>query len=1344
MATRNMTYGPYVIPTKSEADKKKAETQTKAWKAAKTEGRVPGPNHIKQAAAGVVEMTVADASKDGEWYRPSVLYQVPATVGVVNALFGRQFDNKTRTGRVINSSMERSALASERTNKTLGITYPKSTGEQLFRVGGSLAIPGSVVGKGAKLVGGTRAAKVVKNSASVTKAAKAAKKVKAKAAPIVAKVPKPVRTTAKVAGKTAVEIALPLRQTKTVKGTAALLAGTALAADQLSEKFDPGYESDLHTFDDNRPTDPFADMDLAAQEFAQQQAPDDQLRQDDPFYDIENPSQETIDAAEEKEQEDQWSTSEKVLAGLGIGLVGTYIARKALDGAIQNGDGEFARFAGKQFRRSGSGIGERTKTNIVQQDQPLRNRAEQWLSPQHAAEYNHNSDLISNTSIGDRTAHQLRKNGTLNVAQNYAKELNIDEQRMVDDALLAQSSLDDFNRTGTLSSLNLDRSGNPVTPAQLRTQVAATRANPKLVKYMDAVTKGYQDLLNYRVARGLLSPEKAAEMRAKRPNYVRMSRDLETEAKAGEATPFNANEQRAPGFARNEGEKLGVQGTTGVGSPLNALMDDWAQTIRHAEHNDLRGHWLENMAKSGATTEIDGKTVPLVQRVKNGVKPATSEGIHQVFRSGKAAIYKVNDAILSNSLEYAPRASIPLLENMRQIAQNTYTGPVASLFNWFSFVTSPIYDASAGIALKPNNMHLGVVNEVLSKIHPKASIGVLDPTAILTGYTGAPRYFIHDMQKVMADNLTQQLMREHSWLRSAIGDQNVTALRDSLQKAYSNSINSQMHEFGMTSRTMHGSPDPAAVMSGLEDLTPDFKLAMAKQLEVDTFAARAKGEVGPLKPILQKGKTQLARARATSFAKLYAHLLEASHNGFRYSALAANKGKGLSPKELASQIRRISVDSSQHGSNNTLNKVASAIPYANLSIQSLAALGGTPKARLAKNILALAIPALAAHYVTMATDRDAYEQHVGKSAEQKAASITMFGGAELKIAPELRLFFSPLMTVLDHATGMNTGEWNRSSLEAMFNWIDNPEPDEDLRRDMKDVLWADVVAANPLNPEAFPPVAPLLASLGIDPGMSRISGEAVPVRTQKLTGFDPDQARENSLVTANQGAMIGGLFGSAGQNFLAMVDDAYHAYHNPNNPGSLEEANKAAWAKYTENVQKSSGLFRPLFGQYEAVNASSDTNTRIVKDKKDGIELATKIYNTNVKGNGRTGTDPTKNVKVSPEYAPEDASGTKNAIIGAAASNLQSRLKYMDDRINQLSKQAEAIRGGYNFNTNDRNADLNQVIAERKRWNMLRRAKIEEYETIIGNRIGDPNFSFDTYNPDDYREPVAPSAPARQ
>lgn len=1326
-----------VIPKKSKQDQDRLDAIARARGAAVVPGRVP---HVdpRQAVASIAELTIADASRHGEYYRPAFLYQVPATVGSVGSLFGRHFDDKTRTGRVINSSMVRTRLASDRTNRTLGINYPTGTGDQLLRVGTSLIVPGSIFGKVGKLARGIKVVRAVERSAPVTRAVRIAGKV----APVVAKIPKPIRTVAKVAGKTAVELALPLRQTKTVKGTTALVAGSTLAADQLAEKFDPNYESSLHTFDDNRPTDPFEDMDLAAQEFEQQQTQqtaDTQKRQDDPFYDIENPTQEDVDKTEEDEQLFTWKNAGLALGALAIGAAGTKYARGAVTTAIENGDSTFARFAGKQFRKSGGGVKERFQSKVYQQDQPARNRADQWMTPEHAAEFKYNSDLMTNVSIGDRVAYTLRKRGILNVAQNYAKELGPDEQRIVDDALLAQSSLDDFNRTGTLSSLNLDRIGNTVTPAQLRTQVAAARANPKIVKYMDAITKGYQDLLYYKVARGRISPEKAAELRAKRQNYVHMSRDLETEAIKPEATSFN--EQRAPEFARNEGEKQGVQGTTGVGSPLNALMDDWAQTIREAELNDHRGHWLEQMSKTAATTEINGKTVPLVKRLKNGIESNTDEGIHQVFRNGKAEIYQVNDAILSNTLKYAPRTSIHWLETMRQVAQNTYTGSFASMLNWFSFVTSPLYDATAGIALRRKGVHYGLVNEFMSKLHPKATIGGFDPTAILTGYTGSARYFVHDMQKVMADNFTQQLMREHSWLRTTIGDQNVTALRDSLEQSYNNSINSQMHQFGMASRNMHGSPDPSAVMSGLEDLTPDYKLAMAKQLEIDTHEARAKGEVGPLKVMLQNSKSELARVRATSFAKLYGHLSEASHNGFHYSVMASNKAKNIPKKQMASIVRRSAVDASQHGSSDIINKVVSAFPYANLSIQELAAIWEMPKARLLGNLMAWGIPLVAAHYVSMAIDRDAFDQHVGKNAEQKAASITLFGGAELKVAPPYRFFFSPLMTVLDHSTGMSNGNWNRSSLEAMFNWIDNPEPDEDFRRDMKDVLWSDVMANNPVNPEAFPAFAPLLAGMGIDPAMSRLSGEAVPIRTQQLTGFDADQPKENSMVSANHGAQIAAIAGSAGQNFLGLVDDAYRAYHDPNHLGSDSSAAKAAWSHYMETGIKSSGIFRPLFGQYEQVNASSDTNSRIVKDKKDGIDAALRIYNINVRGDGRTGTDHTRDVKLSEDYAPEDAGGTQNAVIGSIANTLNSTLKPLDDKINTLSKQAEAIRGGYNFNMNDRNSDLNQVIAERKRWNMMRRAKIEEFETAVGYQIGDPNFSFDTYKPEDYRGPVPPKTP---
>jgi hypothetical protein len=1310
---------------------------------------------LQQGAAGAVEGTVANSARKGEkgavgGYRPAILDVAAAPVGLVASLINRRNDGKPFDGsntfeRYVNNSMERLTVANERTNKTLGIQNPRNMSEMGARVLGGLAIPGP---KGATV---GRAVSKVPGGAKVVTKARA--------------LPKPVKTTATVAA----EIALPLRQTG-AKGATISTGIVTPIADVVADVSDPDYKGSvlpLITGQEEEAPDPEFDMLISAG-----MEPDTSgalLSEDQEFDSLLNPqADDPILAMEAEDIEKEWSWQEAGAAIGAIGLAGVAAryAPSLIKSRIQEATASPPRFVGKKFRRSKAGALERFRTNFIQQDQPLRNAADEWLSPQQADEYKFNADLINNVSIGARASNFFRtgKAPKTNIrtvklapqAEAFAKELDINEQRAVEDALVAQSALDDFDRTGSLAALNKDRFGTDVTPAQLRAMVHTARSNPKFVKHMDAVVRGYQDLLKFRVDRGMITVDAARELATKRPNYVRLSRDLETEAKPGEARPFNANENRmAPGFTRAEDEGFGVQGQTGVGNPFNLLFEDWASEIRRAEVNDLRAQWLENMTVSGATTSVDGRTVPLVRRLPSGVAPDTEKGIHRVTVNGRSVVYKVNDERLFNALEFQPRATWQATEMMRQVAQNTITGPLGTLVNGFSIFKSPLYDTTIGMLNKPKDVHLGLINEMLSNINPNLSIGRLDPTALVSAFTGAARYGWDNIRGNMAQTMSEHLIREHSWLRDTLGTQRLTTLRDHLQGAYENSVKSLMDDLGITSLTMHGSPDPSSVMSGLEGITPKFSSDMAAKLAKDTTEEWANGrKATTYQMMLSQGKSAFARARSDSLATAYGNLLEAMHNGFRYSMVAANRSRNPNLAKLASQARRISIDSAQHGGSDIFNKITSSFMYANLSIQTLHGVGTRMlknPVEFAGNFASVAIPLTAMHYLALATDPDAAEQHKNKTASQKASSVTTFGGAEIPIDPFLRLSLGPAFAVLDHVTGAHDGNWNGDVMQALSTWLEGDYDEEGMREDAGTAAWEAIKANNPYTPEALPGVNAAFAYAGIDPGMTRISGEASPVRTQSLSGFDADEKRPDSLTSGYTENMITSLLGTFGQGMMNMANDAYRAFSATNEP---IHALEAATERYRDTMAKGSGVTTPLlFSGYERLNSVADTNWNVVHDKQKGIDAATTLMTNDFIRMGQSTNTTIGKMAPLPVDAPHmlpQVAGTANEIIGGltALLNRSNEWQTINQELSNLAKQSEALRNGYGIDftgkeprtktANEKNVTLNELTQQRKYYNLLKRQLIEQVENDIRQRIGDPDFSFDGYNPDDYMTPIAP------
>jgi hypothetical protein len=109
----------------------------------------------------------------------------------------------------------------------------------------------------------------------------------------------------------------------------------------------------------------------------------------------------------------------------------------------------------------------------------------------------------------------------------------------------------------------------------------------------------------------------------------------------------------------------------------------------------------------------------------------------------------------------------------------------------------------------------GIINEALGTNLP-------DPTSLLGAYTGAARYMWDDMRGKVATNVASQMFRENSWLRDLIGDTHVQHLTDMLEQSYEGSVKAELDRLGAASHTLHGSPDPSLVPTGVEDIAPSF------------------------------------------------------------------------------------------------------------------------------------------------------------------------------------------------------------------------------------------------------------------------------------------------------------------------------------------------------------------------------------------------------------------------------------------------------------------------------------------------------------------------------------------
>jgi hypothetical protein len=1261
----------------------------------------------KELAAGAVETTVANSATEqdrrsgvalgGLGYRPAIVDQPGALAGVIQTLTG----NTPRPGSFTAEALRRSRLASVRTNKTLGITDPQDTGETALRILGSFLVPAPK---------STLVAKAAEGSGYLVRGARAL-------------------------ARGATEMALPLRQTG-IKGTAAATTvGTGLveAIHAINPSAQPGYQG----IGDHAKDDKIA---FERELLPTPQQEEAQLSQEGTSVDKSTFDSELgghLDQQEEDNKLAGWERS-AIEVGALVTSVGAVHALRAMGvKALQQPSFEILdRITGKKFVKSNLSAVDSEVTKILDAHKPIRNVIEQVLAPSNAAKYNHKLDLINNTAIGGKLRDQFITGRVVGsnrrtvrlapIAEAYADELSPEEQIQVSDALIKASALDDFKRTKTLAAANLDREGNPLTPTDLEKAVNAVKSNPKLNKFFESIQQSFKDKLRFELSRGLISREQYNQMLKDRPNYIELNRNLEPDVKAMSQERHQSTANDALGASRSTDEFGGVQGTTGASNPFHSLFGSWSEVVQRAEQNDLRSGLLKDLA---ANSPLDAKGKPIVKQLPIGQKPYKQENVHQVFVNGQVINYRVSDPALNKSLLFSPRASVQSLEAMRHFYQNLTTGPIATLANGFAVLKSVPYDTVMGMLMRPKGMApAGIINEI-------TGLNLPDPTVVLGGYTGAVRYLWDDMRGKIATNVAARMYKDNDVLRTMLGSR-ADALSDILASSYENSIKAELDRIGAASHTLHSSPDPSKVAAGLEDIAPAFNRSALSQLDRDIADEAMNGNITTFSSLLKQGKNSFARARSTQIASTYQSIMEAMHNGFRYQALATNKNRITDMDKLGSQLRNLSGDAAKHGGSDAWNKLFGSVMYSNLSAQSLYQLGKifkNDKVNALTNIFTTLFGAAALHYGAIATDPEAMKKHSDKTPLQKLTSLTSFHGVELPLDPIMRMFTALTFPVIDHISGASNGQWNPHFLEAMDKWLEGDVSREDkeaLGKDWDTSVWNALKQNNPFDPTAIPAGSALLGSLGIDPGMTRITGEPALVRPQQISGLDPDMQKPDGLTSAGIANLIGSVFSSTGQTLYQITDDMYRAYGQPglDDSGGLDRIVKD---RYIDNLARSSGPAHVFFKDYESAKGISDTNYLLMKDRNDGIKDALGVYRRNLIFPTITGTDARYSSTINQEQGvlKPELHGTELGYIAEQAMALDRNfLSKYRQALSDLTEQNENVKDEVLTPMNTRvikgktvigrNERQNAITEQRKQLNMQMLQITRQYEDMISHQIG--------------------------
>ena len=335
--------------------------------------------------------------------------------------------------------------------------------------------------------------------------------------------------------------------------------------------------------------------------------------------------------------------------------------------AAATGEGGGGYWVGKQKIYSDRGPGEAAVTGSMESSTPITSNIERHFGRDLADEFGYEADVLNNQPIQQQIDASFVTGelpGTTIKTENvYALmratgSLTPEKRDLLENALVAGSSLDDLNREGVQTSLGLDLYDTPTNKADLEAIVARARADPDVSALIPRWRNVTDAKERFKVARGRSTQEKYNKLREERPNYVPLRRNLDTDIGGPpKQQTFSANIDSQAEAARSREQFGGVSGRTGVGRPTAAIISDLATEIRAAAHNDFRVKVLRLFETAGSRSRVGRQDVLVKELPAN--KTDLDEALdHEVWINGERRVFRVNDPALSRALRFEPRETL--------------------------------------------------------------------------------------------------------------------------------------------------------------------------------------------------------------------------------------------------------------------------------------------------------------------------------------------------------------------------------------------------------------------------------------------------------------------------------------------------------------------------------------------------------------------------------------------------------------------------------------------------------------------------------------------------------------
>jgi len=1086
-----------------------------------------------------------------------------------------------------------------------------------------------------------------------------------------------------------------------------------------------------------------------------------------------------------------WAAAGAALAGTGLGLYGvrSILSEKAANAlanptAPSDSPKAALELGGVRTQENGTSAADRATTAMSQADQPIRAATDKLSkSKDEVKRWRAAHDRITAPAMNSVfhsamvTGHLPNSKITSKVPLGsfldaFAKDVSPEEWTVVRDGLLAQTALEDYRNNKVLSTFAPDNPNDPQQVAervqQLTGNVARMKNDPRLSKYGEQVVQFYKDLLDYQLEQGLISQARYDQMRKSGASYVPLRRADKQVSSIADALWTDVGEQQsAPGLFKDLMRSNEAAGGVKLGEaadPINLLADYTYYTIRSAEINSVKRQFLD----LAATNKLYGGLIkPIAAKTEKDLK--TLEGMHSVRVNGETKFYKVDDPALDFALRYMPNAATNVVEDalrgMKTVSQAGTTGLLNPLF---ALLKSGAYDATASYLLRPEGYDMGLINQVINSTLKdnqgpvlngvKEWLSRLDPTVWLNSPIGIVRRVYDDTLLSIADNLTQELIKDGGPLSDLInsplgqklsGGQTVSALRDKFAAAYDASITSIMDELGASNTGVFNPNAAAEITAGIKNVAPVF----ADEASRRAYEAARKGDISAIENVIigtARGiDNNWLLSSAPKIARFYANFVRTFHEGNRYQAFATNLPKVINDEEaqkiLAAQTRRLGGDVGQQGSAGSAvgrinQSLRDTMMYYNVGVQTMAQYGYMARkepVQTALNTSTFLIGAATLSYLAMANDPKLREEVMAEPMSKRTREVVLPGGIRWPVDQVMRPIWGPVQAALDEMTGMSSGNPDPNMIAAFQHWFeDDGSFSDQSKADINSAFVSGLNDASPLNMSSMPAINVFMAALGQENSFAKFgdSSGLREIKPQGVSALGGDGQYVDDVLSARASAMINDLFGSAISNAMRVGQDALRAYGET---GSLDAAAKQAVDRATDNTVKEAKSVAPLlFNGYVTANPASDRTTEYWFKKREGLDKAEEVYQKNIKNAYVTQADPRYASLRSADTVDPRAFGTQLEPIARVTAIYQRYIDKIQRQYGALTRQAEDIRNGKTTSIEDRNAKLNDIYAQRSELAAQMLSYAQQAEDTIRQQIGDPGFTYENFDPKNYMKPL--------